>query len=109
MNIRQLAPRELTPYRRDHPTVLLLDVREPWEHSMVAIPDSILIPLGSLSERVEEELPEKDRPIVVYCHHGIRSMQACVILQSLGYVDVLSLAGGIDRYSHEADPSLPTY
>lgn len=109
MTIQQLAPGELAAYLREHPNVLLLDVRQPWEYAMAAIGASILIPLGSLSEQAEETIEERDRPIVVYCHHGIRSLQACLILQSLGYEDVLNLSGGIDCYSREVDPSIPTY
>lgn len=109
MTIQQLAPGELAAYLREHPNALLLDVRRPWEHSMAAISPSILIPLGSLGEQVEEVIEDKGRPVIVYCHHGIRSLQACVILQSLGYEDVLNLSGGIDRFSREVDHSIPTY
>lgn len=109
MTIQQLLPGELATYLRDHPNALLLDVRQPWEHEMVAIGGSVLIPLGALGERAEEEIVDVDRPIVVYCHHGVRSLQACLILRSLGFVSVRNLAGGIDRYSREVDPSIATY
>ena len=109
MSIRQIAPASLDRFLADHPAALLVDVREPWEHQIVALPDSRLIPLGTLAARAEEELPDRDAPIVLYCHHGIRSLQGCGILASLGYEDLINLSGGIDRYTTDVDRSLPTY
>jgi rhodanese-related sulfurtransferase len=109
MNIRQIAPDNLHPFLREHPQAKLLDVREPWEHELAAIGGSTLIPLGALLAEAEEELPDRSVPIVVYCHHGIRSLQGCAILASLGYTDLINLAGGIDRYTRDVDPSVPLY
>lgn len=109
MSIRQIAPISLDRFLADHPDALLVDVREPWEHQLVALPNSRLIPLGQLAARAEDELPDKDVPVVVYCHHGIRSLQGCGILASLGYEDLINLSGGIDRYGAEVDGSLPVY
>lgn len=104
----QLAPQDLADFLAGHPEAIVLDVRESWEHLLAAIPDSILIPLGSLAERARDMLPEKDRSIVVYCHHGVRSLRACLFLASLGYAALYNLSGGIDRLSR-VDPSIPTY
>ncbi len=109
MPIRQIAPPALDEFLRAQPQTTLLDVREQWEHDLVALPDSLLIPLGELMRRAEEDLPDHDAPIVVYCHHGIRSLQACALLASLGYGDLINLSGGIDRYGAEVDNTLPTY
>jgi len=109
MSIRQLAPANLASFLDDHPDAVLLDVREPWEHQMAAIAASVLIPLGQLADRAEDELGAPGVPVVVYCHHGVRSMQACAFLASLGFTDLLNLSGGIDRYSHEVDSSVPVY
>lgn len=109
MSIRQLTPAHLESFLQQHPDATILDVREPWEHELAAFKESKLIPLGMLHTRAEDELDIKDSPVVIYCHHGIRSMQACAILASLGYTDLLNLSGGIDRYSHEIDPSIPVY
>lgn len=109
MSIRQLAPAHLAEFLQEQPEALLLDVREPWEHELAALDNSMLIPLGALMIQAEDELQEKERPIVVYCHHGVRSMQACACLASLGYTDLLNLSGGIDRYSREVDRSVPIY
>ncbi len=109
MSIRQLAPAELAAFLQEHPDALLLDVREPWEHQLSALPGSLLMPLGSLPVRAEDEIEAKDVPVVVYCHHGIRSMNGCAYLASLGYTDLHNLAGGIDRYSIEVDPGVGRY
>lgn len=109
MSIRQLAPAELAAFLQEHPGALLLDVREPWEHQLSALPGSLLMPLGSLPARAEDEIEEKDAPIVVYCHHGIRSINGCAYLASLGYTSLHNLTGGIDRYSIEVDPGVGRY
>ncbi|WP_342381001.1 rhodanese-like domain-containing protein [Myxococcus stipitatus] len=86
----------------------LLDVRFPNEHAYVALPDSVLIPLPELDERAEELEPLRGRPVVVYCHHGVRSLSGAAYLMSLG-MEAVSLRGGIDLYSLQVDPALPRY
>jgi rhodanese-related sulfurtransferase len=87
---------------------VLLDVRRPEEHMFVAIPGSTLIPLHDLREREKELKAWGQQLVVVYCHHGIRSLQGVAVLRGLG-LQALSLSGGIDRYSAKQDPSLPRY
>ena len=83
-----------------------LDVREPWEFEKARVPGAILIPLGELAERVEEL--DRSRPLVAYCHHGVRSLHALGILQAAGFTELAHLSGGIDAYSR-LDPSVPRY
>jgi adenylyltransferase/sulfurtransferase len=87
--------------------LVLIDVRQPWEHELVALPQSQLIPLDELAERADEIAP--GRAIVAYCHHGVRSLAAAHILERAGHAGVASLAGGIERWAREIDPSLPRY
>ncbi|MBL9134682.1 MAG: hypothetical protein JNK85_02390 [Verrucomicrobiales bacterium] len=87
----------------------LLDVREPEEHAFAAIPQSVLIPLGELPMRLDELEDWKPSEIVVYCHHGIRSMHAIAILRRAGFERLANLRGGIDRWSTDVDPSVPRY
>ncbi|HEX5750695.1 MAG TPA: rhodanese-like domain-containing protein [Archangium sp.] len=87
---------------------VLLDVRFPQEHAYVAFPGSVLIPLPELEERTEELEAFRGRRIVVYCHHGVRSLDGAAWLLSRG-LDAVSLRGGIDLYSRAVDPSLPRY
>lgn len=88
---------------------LLLDCREENEHALVNIPQAKLLPMGSLVERIAELAPYKDKPIVVHCHHGGRSYRVAAYLKKNGFADVKSLAGGIERWAVEIDPSLPRY
>ncbi|MGK9148238.1 ThiF family adenylyltransferase [Plantibacter flavus] len=85
---------------------VLLDVREPWEVEIARLPGSTLIPLGSLEEHVGELDPNV--PLVVYCHHGIRSETALRFLLDRGY-SAVHLDGGIDAWSRLVDPSVPRY
>jgi len=86
--------------------VFLLDVREPYEYKVANL-SGHLIPLGQLADRVHELDPERE--IVVYCHHGNRSAFAVQFLKNQGFESVVNLAGGIDAWSQEVDPSLPRY
>ena len=85
---------------------LLLDVREPWEHELAALPDSTLVPLGQLPAALDA-LP-RDRETIVYCHHGIRSQDALRQLLAAG-IPARHLAGGIDAWSREVDPAVARY
>ena len=86
---------------------LLVDVREPWENQTASIPGAVLIPLGELASRTGE-LP-KDRPILVHCHHGGRSMRATQFLRAKGFPRTTNVAGGIHQWSLSIDPSVPKY
>lgn len=84
----------------------LLDVREPHEHALARLPEAILVPLHELPERLDE-LPA-DRAIVVYCHHGMRSLSGAALLIGAGR-RAHSLRGGIDAWSRLIDPGVPRY
>ena len=87
---------------------LLLDVRTPEEHAIVALPDSVLIPLQEIQSRREEVEALAGKEVVVYCHHGVRSRTGAAFLAGLG-VKALSLAGGIDAYAVRIDKGLKRY
>jgi rhodanese-related sulfurtransferase len=107
--IRQLKVQELSTLLAAGGPVYLLDVRQPWEHDLAALPDSTLIPLDQLVARAGEVQPPQGATVVVYCHHGIRSLSGAALLQRLGFDDVASLAGGIDAWSLHVDPKVPRY
>jgi rhodanese-related sulfurtransferase len=107
--VREIRPRELQTMLGAGEPVYLLDVRQPGEHQFVALPSSVLIPLPELPARVAEVQPAAGALIVVYCHHGVRSLHGASILAHFGHARVASLAGGIDAWSLEVDPSLPRY
>jgi adenylyltransferase/sulfurtransferase len=89
----------------DEGSATVVDVREPWEAEIARIAGAVLIPLGELAARARE-LP-RDRPILVHCHHGGRSMQATQWLRRNGYDRVSNVAGGIDAWSQLIDPAVP--
>jgi len=86
---------------------LLLDVREPREAEIAALPGSTLIPLGELGDRVGELDPAA--AVVVYCHLGVRSEYAARQLAGVGFEHVRNLAGGIDAWSRTVDPAVARY
>jgi rhodanese-related sulfurtransferase len=88
---------------------LLLDVRQPWEHELSRLPESLLVPLPELPGRTGEIRPREGQQVVCYCHHGVRSLHAADFLARLGFPDVVSLAGGIDAWSLQIDPAVPRY
>jgi molybdopterin/thiamine biosynthesis adenylyltransferase/rhodanese-related sulfurtransferase len=77
---------------------VLLDVREPREWDAGRIPGAVHVPLGTLPARAREVLPDPSAPIVVYCAHGIRSLQAARYLEALGYADARSMSGGTEAW-----------
>ena len=87
--------------------VFLLDVREPQEYQICAIPGSTLIPLGDLPSRMSEL--EGQRNIVAQCKSGVRSAKAIALLRDAGFGDAINLKGGILAWIDQIDPSLPRY
>jgi len=91
---------------QDKKEFTFLDVRRLDEREKSSL-GGIHIPLDQL-ESSYEELPRDKKPIIVYCHHGVRSLYATQFLKYHGY-DALSLAGGIDHWSLAIDPAIPRY
>ena len=87
--------------------IILLDVREAWEYEIVHLKDAQQIPLGELPQQASLLNPYAE--IVVYCHKGMRSLDAAHLLQQLGFKRVKSLVGGIDRWAREIDTELQRY
>jgi adenylyltransferase/sulfurtransferase len=105
--VREVVPRELAARIQRGDPLDVIDVREPYEWRIGRIEGARMIPLGRIGASVAE-LP-RDREIVLYCHHGVRSLAAAEFLVSQGFDGVWNLSGGIDRWSAEVDPSVPTY
>ncbi|MEQ8789659.1 MAG: rhodanese-like domain-containing protein [Pirellulaceae bacterium] len=88
---------------------LLLDCREQEEFDIVRIDGSTLLPMSEIQARAAELAPHREAHIVVHCHHGGRSMQVTQWLRGQGFDRVQNMAGGIDHWAIEVDPSLPRY
>lgn len=90
---------------------VLLDVREDWEVALaplrLADAPTLHIPMQQLPARHAEL--DRSRPVVCFCHHGMRSAQVVAFLLRLGYADVYNLAGGTDAWSVRVDPTVPRY
>ena len=107
MHIPQLSPAELQRWRQDGKAFLLLDVRNDEETAICALPDSIHIPMNLIPLR-SNELPD-GLPIVVYCHHGIRSLHTAMYLADAGFETLYNLQGGIDAWAAQIDENMARY
>jgi len=97
----------LAEWRRQGRRFRVLDVREPWEVAICALPETQNLPLGELGQRLQE-VP-CDLPVVVVCHHGGRSAHATRFLRARGLSQVVNLAGGIDQWARVVEPDMPVY
>jgi rhodanese-related sulfurtransferase len=89
--------------------LLLLDCRETDEYDLARIDGARLVPMSELEARIEELEASRGRAIVVYCHHGGRSLRVVTWLRRQGFLHAASLRGGIDAWSQLVDPSVPRY
>lgn len=107
-DIIQLSPTELKQWQDEGRAFHLLDVRTDEERAICTLPAAIHIPMNLIPLR-QNELPDDDLPIVVYCHHGIRSLNVARYLAHVGFENVANLQGGIDAWARQIDPSLARY
>lgn len=95
----------------DDASLQLMDVREPMEVNVAQIKGFVNLPLSQFDSWAEQ-IPTRFDPhaeTLVLCHHGVRSAQMCQWLISQGFTNVKNIAGGIDAYSIQVDPSIPLY
>jgi rhodanese-related sulfurtransferase len=88
---------------------LLVDCREADEYALARIEGARLLPMSEIESRLAELEPFRGRPLVVHCHHGGRSLRVAQWLRGHGFTQAQSMAGGIDQWSQEIDPSVPRY
>ncbi len=112
----EITPKELAEWLKTRPELIVLDVREPYEFPRAKLADERVAyaPLSDLARKNLEGLPakvkeDKAAPLVVICHHGNRSAQVTAWLLSQGWETVYNLAGGIDAYARQVDPTIGTY
>jgi rhodanese-related sulfurtransferase len=93
--------------------VQLVDVRESGELELARLPIAVVhLPLSRAQEWVEQidALLDRQRPVAVLCHAGMRSWQlGCWLMQERGFREVWNVEGGIEAWSLEVDPSVPRY
>ncbi|MDE3138190.1 MAG: sulfurtransferase [Acidobacteriota bacterium] len=107
MHDLQIDPQEVKQKIDRGEEFVLLDVRERWEHEICRIDGSVLVPMNELPARAASL--EEAAEVVVYCHSGIRSLNAAAWLRAQGIESARSMAGGIDRWSREIDSAVPRY
>ena len=111
MRIKTISAADFAQKRAQNPNLQVLDVREWWEVERAKLPGCLHLPLSEFSQWSSQvqELLDPNQPVVVICHHGVRSAQVCAWLQDQGYAQVENLGGGLEAYALQVDPTLPRY
>ena len=104
----EITPGEFAALRQAGAQYRLIDVREPHEVQIAKIAESEDIPMRSIPGALGE-LESDDRPLIVLCHHGERSLQVVCWLREQGIENCRSLSGGIEQWSRDIDPAIPRY
>ncbi len=107
--VRRISVTDLKAMRDCGEPLTLIDVRQPEEYALARISGGVLIPMMELPVRLGEIQPDDGTPVVVYCHHGVRSLKAAYFLAQSGLEHVASLDGGIEAWSVLVDPGVPRY
>ncbi|WP_416189494.1 rhodanese-like domain-containing protein [Neisseria sp. CCUG17229] len=108
MMIPQLSVIEFKKWQDEGREFHLLDVRTDDEVEICALPNAIHIPMNLIPLR-HNELPDDGLPIVVYCHHGIRSLHTALYLADMGFEPLYNLQGGIDEWALQVDENVARY
>ena len=95
--------------RQDNAEFVLLDVRGEDEHQTASIDGSRLLPMQEIAERIGELQNDRNKHIVVHCHHGGRSLRVTHMLRDAGFAKVQNMTGGIQAWSEQIDSNVPTY
>lgn len=104
----QITPREVKQRLDNGEKLRLVDVRETFEFRQARIEGSELIPMRTVPQALST-LEGETAPVIVFCHHGMRSLQIVNWLREQGVESCSSMEGGIDRWSLEIDPAVPRY
>ena len=106
----EIAPRDAKSRMDAGEKLRLIDVREPFEFHLARIEGAELIPMGTVPAELQRlEALADDETLIVYCHHGVRSLQVVNWLREQGVTECQSMSGGIDQWSREIDPGVPRY
>ncbi len=103
----EIEVEELHAGRADGKEIAVIDIREPWEVAICALPDSRNVPMSTLPQHLNE-LPRAG-VLAIVCHHGGRSLQAVAWLRKQGFGNAVSLRGGVDAWARRIDSTMATY
>jgi rhodanese-related sulfurtransferase len=104
----EITPEEVKSLMKGGTALRLIDVREPQEHAICHIEGARLIPMQTVPQHLQELDDDGDR-IIVFCHHGVRSLSVVDWLRRQGVENCQSMSGGIDLWSLQIDPAVPRY
>ena len=106
----ELTPQEVQSRIADGDAAILIEVREPEEFLLARIDGAQLVPMQSVPAELQRlEGLADEATLMVFCHHGVRSLQVVSWLRQHGIDNCFSVAGGIDRWSRELDATVPRY
>jgi rhodanese-related sulfurtransferase len=106
----EITPQEVQRRLKSGETLLLIDVRERAEFQLARIDGGELIPMRTVPAELSRlDAQAEQTPLIVYCHHGVRSLNVVNWLREQGIASCQSMAGGIDRWSLEIDSAVPRY
>ncbi len=98
----------LNHLRQQGAALTVLDIREPWEFDICNLSGSLHIPMQRLPTSLDR-LSDDEGVLVVVCHHGARSAHAVQWLRQNGVERAVNLAGGVDAWARQIDPSMRVY
>lgn len=107
-NESEITVDDLNDWMQADKDFTLIDVRTPDERKIAKLEDDFFIPMSRISDETDR-MSKLEPPIVLYCHHGMRSLQAVRFLKNSGFNQVKSLRGGIHAWASEVDSSVETY
>jgi rhodanese-related sulfurtransferase len=106
----EITPRQVKEKLDAGERVVLIDVREPFEHQVCHIEGAHLIPMNTIPTHLQNlDGMADEATLVVFCHHGMRSLSVVNWLREQGVASCQSMQGGIERWSVEIDPAVPRY
>lgn len=106
----EILPLEVEQRRAAGEMLCLIDVREQIEWDICHITGANLVPMGTVPSRLQElDAQAESTPLIIYCHHGVRSLNVVHWLRRNGVENCISMAGGIDRWSLDVDSNVPRY
>jgi len=102
-----ISVHQLAAWQKDDVAHVILDVREAEELAICRFESALHIPMQQIPSRLAE-LPV-DEPVVIICHHGMRSMHVVNFLRDAGRHNVINLDGGIDAWARQVDTAMARY
>ncbi len=105
--MREISAQDLDARIKAGDSPVLLDVREPWERNLCALPNSLHAPMQQIPTTINDLDPERE--VVVYCHTGVRSFHVGKFLEHNGFKNVVNLRGGIEAWAREVDKTMARY